>query len=206
VDVTRIDHFKGFDEFWAIPADADSAAEGEWREAPGYDFFRTVREELGDLPFVVEDLGFIDPSLVSLRDEFSFPGMRVPHYADWCSADSRDKPSNYPENCVAYTATHDTDTSVGYYRSIDDRQRDCLHYALNADGSEFHWTLVDAVWNSNAVLAMTTMQDLLGLDSHARFNTPGTAEGNWSWRVTREGLDDDVAARLATLTDIHVRN
>jgi 4-alpha-glucanotransferase len=206
VDVTRVDHFKGFDEYWAIPADADSPAAGEWREAPGYDFFRTVADELGDLPFVVEDLGFIDPSLVSLRDEFSFPGMRVPHYADWCAAGSRDKPSNYPENCVAYTSTHDTDTAVGYYGDLPERQRDCLHYALNADGSEFHWTLIDAVWNSNAVLAFTTVQDLLGLDSHARFNTPGTAEGNWSWRVTREGLADDVADRLATLTDVHVRN
>jgi 4-alpha-glucanotransferase len=206
VDVTRIDHFKGFDEYWAIPADADDPAAGEWRDAPGYDFFETVREELGSLPFVVEDLGFIDPGLVQLRDHFGLPGMRVPQYADWCTADSRDKPSNFPESCVAYTSTHDTDTAVGYYHSLPDDQRDCLHYALSTDGSEFHWTLIDAVWNSNAVLAVTTMQDVLGLDSHARFNTPGTAEGNWAWRVTREGLDDGAAARLATLTDIHIRN
>jgi 4-alpha-glucanotransferase len=206
VDVTRIDHFKGFDEFWAIPADVDDPAAGEWRDAPGYDFFETVREELGSLPFVVEDLGFIDPGLVQLRDNFGLPGMRVPQYADWCTADSRDKPSNFPESCVAYTSTHDTDTAVGYYTSLPDDQRDCLHYALSTDGSEFHWTLIDAVWNSNAVLAVTTMQDVLGLDSHARFNTPGTAEGNWAWRVTREGLDGDAAARLATLTDVHIRN
>jgi 4-alpha-glucanotransferase len=206
VDVTRVDHFKGFDEYWAIPADSDDPGDGEWRDAPGYDFFETVRDEFGELPFVVEDLGFIDPGLVQLRDSFGLPGMRVPHYADWCSAGSRDKPSNYPENAVAYTSTHDTDTAVGFYRSMSDEQRDCLHYALSTDGSEFHWTLIDAVWNSNAVIAVTTMQDVLGLDSHARFNTPGTETGNWDWRVTREGLDEGAARRLAELTDVHIRN
>jgi 4-alpha-glucanotransferase len=206
VDVTRIDHFKGFDEYYAIPADSDDPAHGEWHEAPGYEFFDAVESEFGDLPFVVEDLGFIDPGLVQLRDNYGLPGMRVPHYADWCTADSRDKPSNYPDNAVAYTSTHDTDTAIGYYQSLDDRQRDCLHYALSTDGSEFNWTLIDAVWNSNAVIAVTTMQDVLGLDSHARFNTPGTETDNWNWRVTREGLDADAAERLATLTDIHVRN
>jgi 4-alpha-glucanotransferase len=206
VDVTRIDHFKGFDEYWAIPADADDPAAGEWREAPGYDFFEAVREEFGDLPFVAEDLGFIDPGTVQLRDAFGFPGMRVPQYADWCAAGSRDKPSNYPETAVAYTSTHDTDTAVGYYESLPDQQRDCLHYALSTDGTAFHWTLIDAVWNSNARLAFTTVQDVLGLDSHARFNTPGTAEGNWDWRVTREGLDEGAAAQLAEVTDVHIRN
>jgi 4-alpha-glucanotransferase len=206
VDVTRIDHFKGFDEYWAIPADSDDPGAGEWRDAPGYDFFETVRDEFGDLPFVVEDLGFIDPGLVQLRDTFGFPGMRVPQYADWCSAGSRDKPSNFPDTAVAYTSTHDTDTAVGYYADLPDDQRDCLHYALSTDGTAFHWTLIDAVWNSNARLAFTTMQDVLGLDSHARFNTPGTTEGNWSWRVTEAGLADDAAARLAELTDVHIRN
>jgi len=205
VDVTRIDHFKGFDRFWAIPADAESPAEGEWRDGPGTDFFTTVEQELGDLPFLAEDLGFIEQRLIDLRTRFGFPGMRVPHYADWCTADSRDKPENFPEDAAAYTATHDTDTTVGWYRDLPERQRDCLHYALSTDGEEIHWDLIEAVWNSNAILAFTTMQDLLGLDSHARFNTPGTAEGNWDWRLTREGLDDDVAERLRYLTDIYVR-
>jgi 4-alpha-glucanotransferase len=132
--------------------------------------------------------------------------MRVPQYADWCAAGSRDKPSNYPENAVAYTSTHDTDTVVGYYADLPDHQRECLHYALSTDGSDVAWTFVDAVWNSNAAVAFTTMQDVLSLDSHARFNTPGTESGNWDWRVTREGLDDADAARLAELTDVHIRN
>jgi 4-alpha-glucanotransferase len=206
VDVTRIDHFKGFDAYWAVPADADDPAAGEWRDGPGREFFEAVRDELGDLPFVVEDLGFIDPGLVELRDGLGLPGMRVPQYADWCAAGSRDKPSNYPENAVAYTSTHDTDTVVGYYADLPDHQRECLHYALSTDGSDVAWTFVDAVWNSNAAVAFTTMQDVLSLDSHARFNTPGTESGNWDWRVTREGLDDADAARLAELTDVHIRN
>jgi len=205
VDVTRIDHFKGFDEYWAIPADADSPAAGEWHEAPGYDFFETVERELGDLPFIAEDLGFIEQGLIDLRDRFGFPGMRVPHYADWCTADSRDKPENFPESAAGYTSTHDTNTIVGWYQGLPERQRDCLHYALGTDGSEIHWDVIEAVWNSNAILAFTTVQDLLGLDGHARFNTPGTAQGNWEWRVTREGLDPDVAERLRHLTDIYVR-
>ena len=205
VDVLRLDHFKGFDAYWAIPADADDPAAGEWRSGPREAFFETVREEFGRLPFLVEDLGFLDEGVTSLRDHYEFPGMRVPHYADWCRQGDMYQPMHFPENAVAYTSTHDTDTAVGYHESMADDQRDCMHYNLSVDGSEIHWSLIDAVWNSNAALAVTTMQDLLGLGSEARFNTPGTAAGNWRWRVTRDGLDGDVADRLAGLTDMHVR-
>jgi 4-alpha-glucanotransferase len=206
VDVTRIDHFKGFDEYWAIPANAHSPAEGEWREGPGADFFEAVQAEFGDLPFVVEDLGFLDQGLVDLRDRFDFPGMRVPQYADWCEQGHMYQPMHFPENAVGYTSTHDTDTVVGYYEDLDDRQRDCLHYNIGADGSEIHWSMIDAVWRSNAGIAFTTMQDVLGLGSDARFNLPGTAQGNWQWRCTYEGFSDDLARRLAGLTDEHIRN
>jgi 4-alpha-glucanotransferase len=205
VDVTRIDHFKGFDEYWAIPTDADSPAAGEWRDAPGYDFFETVEAEFGDLPFIAEDLGFIDQQLIDFREEFDFPGMKVPHYANWCQGGDPNQPMHYPENAVAYSATHDTDTTVGYYNSLPDDQKECLHYNLGVDGSEIHWSMIEAIWNSNAVIALAPMQDLLGLDSYARFNTPGTAEGNWEWRCTEEGFDADVADHLAMLTDIHIR-
>ncbi len=205
VDVTRIDHFKGFDEYWAIPADADDPAEGAWHEAPGVDFFQTVRDELGDLPFVAEDLGFLDPSTVALREQFGFPGMRVPQYADWCSEGDRYQPMHFPADSVGYTSTHDTDTFVGYYENLDDRQRDCLHYNLGADGHEIEWDVIEAVWNSEASLAITTVQDLLGLGSEARFNTPGTASGNWAWRVTAEALTDHVADRLSRITDATLR-
>ena len=205
VDYARLDHFKGFDEFWAIPADSDDPADGEWREGPGRAFFEAVREEFGALPFVAEDLGFLDPDSAALREAFDVPGMRVPQYADWCEAGHRYQPMHYPEDAVAYTSTHDTDTAVGYYEGLDGRQRECLHYNLGTDGVEIEWDLVEAVWNSDATLAVTTVQDLLGLDSHARFNTPGTAEGNWRWRVTEAGLDGDIADRLARVTDATVR-
>jgi 4-alpha-glucanotransferase len=205
VDVTRIDHFKGFDEYWAIPANADWPGDGRWVDAPGHDFFETVERELGDLPFLVEDLGFLDESVVELRDRFEFPGMRVPQYADWCQQGHMYQPMHYPDNVVGYTSTHDTNTLVGYYQSLGPEQRDCLHYNLGVDGSNIHWSMIEAVWNSEAVIAFTTMQDLLGLDAHARFNTPGTAEGNWRWRVTREGFDENVADELANLTDIYIR-
>ncbi|SFG80375.1 4-alpha-glucanotransferase [Halopelagius inordinatus] len=205
VDVTRIDHFKGFDEYWAIPADEPPSA-GEWRDGPGAEFFEAVERELGDLPFVVEDLGFLDQSVVSLRDRFDFPGMRVPQYAGWCEQGHMYQPMHYPENCVAYTSTHDTNTLVGYYEDLPDDQRDCLNYNIGADGSEIHWSMIDAVWRSNAVLAFTTMQDVLGLGAETRFNVPGTAEGNWRWRCTEDRFDADCANRLASLTDEHIRD
>jgi len=205
VDIARIDHFKGFDEFWAIPADSDDPADGEWRPGPGADFFETVRAELGDLPFVVENLGFLDEGVAALRDRFDLPGMRVPHYAGWCREGDMYQPMHYPEDCAGYTSTHDTDTAVGYYRDLPPEQRECLRYNLGTDGEEIHWDLIEAVWNSNAVLALTTVQDLLGLGSEARLNTPGTAEGNWRWRVTSGALDPAVADRLRRVTDATVR-
>ncbi|ESP88121.1 4-alpha-glucanotransferase [Candidatus Halobonum tyrrellensis] len=205
VDMTRLDHFTGFDRYWAIPADSDDPADGEWREGPGADFFEAVRDRLGDLPFLAEDLGFLDQSVVALREEFDFPGMRVPHYADWCEGGNMHQPMTYPDDCVGYTSTHDTNTIVGYYRNLSERQRDCLHYNLGTDGSEIHWDIVEAVWNSNAALAVTTVQDLLGLGGDARFNTPGTAAGNWRWRVTESGLDPEVADRLQQITDLTLR-
>ena len=205
VDVTRLDHFQGFLEYWAIPSDAESAAEGEWRDGPAYEFFETIGDRLGELPFIAEDLGFPDAELNALMDHFGFPGMRVPQYADWCQDGNGHQPMQYPENSVGYTSTHDTNTVQGHYNSMSDRQRECLHYNIDADGSEINWSIIEAVWGSDSVLAFTTVQDLLGLDSHARFNTPGTTEGNWTWRVTSDGLDEDIAQDLGTMTMIELR-
>lgn len=205
VDIARIDHFKGFDEFWSIPAAADRPDAGQWREGPGADFFETVQDTLGELPFFVEDLGFLDERIVALRDRFDFPGMRVPQYADWCEEGHMYQPMHFPTQSVGYTSTHDTNTVLGYYRNLSDRQRDCLEYNLGTDGTEIHWDVIEAVWNADAVVAMTTVPDLLGLGSEARFNVPGTATGNWSWRVTEAELHDDVAERLRQVTDRTIR-
>jgi 4-alpha-glucanotransferase len=111
------------------------------------------------------------------------------------------KPRDYPADVVAYTGSHDTDTVVGWYDGLDERQRECLHYALETDGSDVHWSMLEAVWRSDARLAVAPVQDLLGLDSHARFNTPGTTDGNWDWRVNREALEDGLAAEVSDLTE-----
>jgi 4-alpha-glucanotransferase len=205
VDVVRLDHFKGFDEYWAIPEDAEAPSEGEWRLGPGRRLFEAVSEDQNGLEAIAEDLGHVTPSMEGLREGFDLPGMRVPHYADWCAEHHMYKPGDYGEDVVGYTATHDTDTTVGWYDDLDERQRGCLDYALDTDGTEIHWDVIDAVWASEARLAVAPVQDLLGLDSHARFNTPGTTTGNWDWRVTREGLDADLARAMRELTGRHDR-
>lgn len=205
VDVVRLDHFKGFDEYWAIPNDADSPTEGEWRDAPGEALFEAVAEDQGGFPAIAEDLGHVTESMEALRTRFDLPGMRVPQYADWCAEHHMYKPSDYAEDMVAYTGTHDTDTVVGWHDGLDERQRGCLHFALSTDGFEIHWDLLDAVWGSDARLAIAPMQDLLGLDSHARFNTPGTGSGNWTWRVTEEGFDAGLADAMWSMTDRYGR-
>ncbi len=205
-DVARLDHFLGFVRYWAIPADADDPGAGKWRDGPGRELFERVEAELGDAPFIAEDLGFEDERMDALAYEFGFPGMRVPQYADWCEEGNPYQPMHYPEATVGYTSTHDTDTWMGYYGILPDHQRDCLHYNLGADGEgSIEWDIVEAVWASEAIVAMTTPQDLLGLGSDARFNEPGTARGNWEWRLTAGALDDAIADRLWELGEFHVR-
>ena len=204
-DVARLDHFLGFVKYWAIP-EASDPADGEWREGPGRDLFGAVEREFGQARFIAEDLGFGEPAMDELMAEFGFPGMRVPQYADWCAEGDQYQPMHYPEGVVGYTSTHDTNTWVGYFQGLPERQRDCFRYNVGADGDrEAEWEIIDEVWSSEAVLAMTTMQDLLGLDSGARFNEPGTLDGNWEWRVRRDALDDDIADRLWELGGRHVR-
>jgi len=141
-----------------------------------------------------------------LMAEFGFPGMRVPQYADWCQEGNQYQPMHYPEGVVGYTSTHDTNTWAGYFEDLPERQRDCFGYNVGADGDRgSEWEIIEEVWRSEAVLAMTTMQDLLGLGSESRFNEPGTVDGNWEWRVTRDQFDDEIADRLWEFAGRHVR-
>ncbi|WP_324758241.1 4-alpha-glucanotransferase [Haloarcula montana] len=207
VDITRVDHFKGFESYWAIPADAPTAADGEWREGPGRALFEAVESALGELPIIVENLGGITPELRELRESLGAPGMNVALYADWCTEDHMYMPHVYPQDSVAYTSTHDTNTVMGWYRDeISDRQRDCLHFYMDSDGHEINWAVVEAVWAADSIFAITQMQDLLGLGGETRFNTPGTAEGNWTWRITEDGYDQGVAQRLRNVTERHARD
>ena len=201
VDIFRIDHFKGFESYWEIPADAETAREGEWVDGPHEDVFYAIRDELGDLPIVVEDLGEITPKMEEIRDTLGYPGMVVAAFADWCDGDSRYHPANYDANSVAYTSTHDTDTVVGWYDALDEQDRECLHYAVDHEGGDVHWDILDTVWNSDSVIALAQVQDPLGYGSEARFNVPGTVEGNWAWRVSEDALSDDVVQNLYDITE-----
>jgi len=205
-DVARLDHFLGFVRYWAIPADASDPAAGEWCEGPGRALFEAVEDEFGDAPFIAEDLGFSDRRMDDLMATFGFPGMRVPQYANWAEAGNAYQPMHYPEQVVGYTSTHDTDTWVGYYETLAAEQRGALRYNLGVtDDRPIEWEILDEVWGSEAIIAMTTVQDLLGLGSEARLNEPGTVTGNWEWRVEPEALTDDLAERLRELAAFHVR-
>ena len=201
VDIFRIDHFKGFESYWEIPADADTAREGEWVDGPHEDIFYAVRDELGELPIVVEDLGEITDEMDRIREDLEYPGMNVAAFTDWCDGDSRYHPSSYDENSVAYTSTHDTDTVAGWYADLDEQQTDCLHYAVDYEGGDVHWDILDTIWGSDSVITLAQVQDPLGYGSDARFNVPGTVEDNWAWRVGEDALDEDVAERLYEITE-----
>jgi 4-alpha-glucanotransferase len=214
VDVVRLDHFRGFAAYWEVPAEHETAERGRWVEAPGREVFNALKEALGgDLPIVAEDLGTITPDVHALRDEFDFPGMRVLQFAFGGDPHDTHLPHEYVRNTVAYTGTHDNDTVVGWFRQRsradapewERRERDlCLKY-LGTDGAEINWDFVRAAQMSVAVLAVAQLQDVLGLSSAARMNTPASIEGNWHWRYTPDALTDELARRLRELTHIYGR-
>jgi 4-alpha-glucanotransferase len=182
-DLTRIDHFRGFASYWAIPEDAASAKEGHWEPGPGAALFRAAEAELGPLPVIAEDLGLITPDVERLRDELGFPGMVV---LLWAFGGKRTNPhrlANHREHAVVYTSTHDTDTLAGAFPQRDP------------------WKLLERALSSRAVLAMIPAQDVLGLGSEARMNRPGEPEGNWRWRLEPGQLDPGLARRLRDATE-----
>ena len=196
VDVSRIDHFRGFVSYWAIPEGNKTARRGKWRRGPGLELFRAVEHSLGELPVIAEDLGVITPPVYRLRDELGLPGMVVLHWAFGRSPRNPHAPQNHRRNQVVYTSTHDTDTTVGWYAALKKRERD----AAGLDPREPHWGLIGIALESRAALAMVPAQDVLGLGSKARMNRPGEVEGNWAWRLRRGALTAAHAARLREAT------
>ncbi|MEM7482698.1 MAG: 4-alpha-glucanotransferase [Acidobacteriota bacterium] len=183
VDLLRLDHFRGFEAYWAVPADADSAAEGEWRPGPGRALFEALAADLGHLPLVAEDLGVITPEVEELRDSLGLPGMRVLQFA-FDEPESVHLPHAAPKRSVAYTGTHDNDTSEGWFASLPaERQRTVQTYLRTEGGEPIAWAMLRAIYASPARLAIAPFQDLLELGSEARINTPGKGSGNWSWRL-----------------------
>ena len=214
VDVVRLDHFRGFAAYWEVPAEHETAEHGRWVDAPGSEVFETLKGALGgDLPIVAEDLGIITPDVNALRDEFDFPGMRVLQFAFGGDPHDTHLPHEFVRNTVAYTGTHDNDTVVGWFRQRsradapewERRERDlCLKY-LGTDGAEINWDFIRAAQMSVAVLAVAQLQDVLGLGTDARMNTPASIEGNWDWRYTDGALTDELARRLREMTIIYGR-
>jgi len=216
VDIVRVDHFRGFAASWEIPGGDKTAERGRWVEAPGRELFATIRDALGVLPIIAEDLGVITPDVEKLRDDFGFPGMRILQFAFSSDTKNIDLPHNYHKNLVVYTGTHDNDTTVGWFRSvagegstrtakqITRERKFCMRY-LNTDGEEIHWDFIRALLASVADTAIVPLQDLLGLGTEARMNLPNSTEGNWSWRFKDNALTDKVATRLRELTELYGR-
>jgi 4-alpha-glucanotransferase len=196
VDMARIDHFRGFVAYWAIPEGHKTARHGHWRRAPGHELFAAIEGALGDLPLIAEDLGVITPPVYRLRDELGLPGMVVLHWAFGGPPTNLHAPPNHPENAVVYTSTHDTDTAVGWFAALSRKQK----AATGLDPAEPNWGLIRIAMSSRARLAIVPLQDVLGLGSEARMNHPGQPYGNWRWRFRRGALTDALAARLREAT------
>ncbi len=204
-DIIRIDHFRGFEAFWAVPATETTARDGEWVEGPGKDFFTYLTKKFGFLPFIAEDLGVITPAVDELRDAFIFPGMKVLSFAFDSSEANNYLPYTYSKNCVVYTGTHDNDTTVGWFESASDDNRNYALEYLNSSGADIHWEMIRLAWSSVANTAIVPVQDLLGLDSRARMNIPGTIQNNWRWRASRSCFTDKLAERMAHLSILYGR-
>jgi 4-alpha-glucanotransferase len=216
VDIVRVDHFRGFAACWEIPGGDKTAEHGRWVDAPGRELFTAIRHALGELPIIAEDLGVITPDVEKLRDEFGFPGMRVLQFAFSGDAGNVDLPHNYRHNVVAYTGTHDNDTTVGWFNSSDgegstrtseeiESEREFCRKYLNTTGDEIHWDFIRAVFASVANTAIVPMQDVLGLSREARMNLPNSTSGNWLWRLQKNDLSDDLSSRLRELTELYGR-
>jgi 4-alpha-glucanotransferase len=203
VDAVRLDHFRGFCAAWRVPAGATTAQPGQWVPGPGADLFDAVQQALGHLPFLAEDLGQITPDVGALRARFHLPGTRVLQFAFDGDPNNPHLPHAYSHHTVAYTGTHDNDTTRSWYATLPEAQRRVLRGYLRqppADGPEIAWDLIGLAWSSPAALAVAPLQDVLGLGSEARMNVPGRADRNWDWRCTADLLDGPALRRLRDLT------
>lgn len=206
VDLIRIDHFRGLEAAWEIPANEDTAINGCWAQAPGRALLEAISAEHGSIPLVAEDLGIITPEVEALRDEFGLPGMKILQFAFDDGPNNPYLPDHYDKNCVVYTGTHDNDTTVGWLQVTSHDVRNYIYEYLGQPTMPLHCALIHAALSSVANLAVIPMQDILELDSSHRMNTPGTIEGNWRWRFQWHQLLDERAGRLAHLVGLFNRN
>jgi 4-alpha-glucanotransferase len=204
-DLIRIDHFRGFDAYWEIPATEETAVKGKWRPGPGAALFKAVEKAIGgSLPIVAEDLGEITPAVEALRDDLGFPGMKILQFAFDTPANPF-LPHNYRSNCVVYTGTHDNDTTQGWFAQLDEDAVTAVQLYLGRDGHDIAWDLIRTAMGSVADTAIIPMQDVLNLGTAARMNLPGEAEGNWKWRMLPGQWTAFQQSRLKDLTRMYGR-
>ena len=205
VDIVRLDHFIGFTRFFEIPGGMPTAEIGEWKPGPGADLFNAVKENLGSLPIIAEDLGVLIPEVIALRDKFDLPGMRIFQFAFYDDDKHDFLPHNYIRNTVAYTGVHDNNTSVGWFNSSPDHVKQfCLDY-IGSNAQDISWDMIRAVWRSIANMTLAPMQDFLRLDSEARMNFPGVETGNWTWRMDVHYQEGNLAKKIHRLNEIFSR-
>ena len=204
-DIVRIDHFRGFDAYWSVPARARTALHGHWEKGPGKEPFERVMKARPALRFIAEDLGIITPSVRALRRTLGFPGMRVLQVAFRGQMDNPHLPGSVPENAAYYPGTHDNNTICGWYEALDERARQSVDAVLVGD-DPIHVKALRAVYASRARYAVALAQDALGLDASARMNRPGDATGSWGWRLKSGMLTDEAARKLADLSAQYARN
>lgn len=204
-DIVRLDHFRGFESYWEIPASEPTAVHGRWVNGPGDDLFRALRERLGNLPFIAEDLGLITPEVHALRERLAIPGMKVLQFGFGDPGAHIYLPHKYEENCVVYTGTHDNDTTRGWWRTArrEEKQSALEYFGPAEDG--MHWAFIRGAFASIAGMAIVPLQDFLGLDSDARMNTPSLSDGNWGWRFSPGALTSELADKIAALCSVSDR-
>jgi 4-alpha-glucanotransferase len=204
-DIVRLDHFRGFAGYWEIPAGKPTAEVGRWVKGPGQAFFDAIKAQLGELPIIAEDLGEITPDVIKLRNDNQLPGMKILQFAFATTPSDPFLPHNYSQNCVAYTGTHDNDTSTGWYLSTAENEKDFCRRYLESSGEDIAWDMIQAIWKSVAVFTLCPLQDLLKLNSAARMNFPGKPSGNWGWRFLPEQVTPWLSERLKELNYLYSR-
>jgi 4-alpha-glucanotransferase len=209
VDSLRLDHFRGFEAYWEVPAADETAENGRWVEGPGADFFEALKGALGqnsaDLPLIAEDLGVITPGVEELRDRFGLPGMKVLQFAFDGDPDNDYLPHNYLSKCVVYTGTHDNDTTLGWYRRESDAVKDHIRRYLGRDEHDIVWDLIRLAFSSTADTAVIPLQDAMNLGSEARMNVPSRSGGNWQWRFAEDMVGEQIIGRLRELSRLYGR-
>ncbi|AFS78038.1 4-alpha-glucanotransferase MalQ [Gottschalkia acidurici 9a] len=205
-DVIRIDHFRGFESYWQVKYGERTAVNGEWVKGPNIRFFKTVYNCLGNIPIIVEDLGYLTKEVLELRDKLGYPGMKILQFAFDSDENNDYLPHNYDRNCVAYTGTHDNNTVIGWLDNTDRRVLEFCSKYLGLNQEEgYNWGMIRGTWASIANLSIAQLQDFLSIDSKGRMNIPSKVDGNWQWRLKKEQLTSDLAEKIYSLTKMYRR-